>query len=67
MNAKSLSEIPGVSFNFSQNIEDNVEEAVTGVKGELAVKIFGDDLTTLESKGRRGPETALDNYRCRST
>ena len=47
---KELSEIPGVSFNFSQNIEDNVEEAVTGVKGELAVKLFGDDLNVLEKK-----------------
>jgi cobalt-zinc-cadmium resistance protein CzcA len=45
-----LGEIPGVSFNFSQNIEDNVEEAVTGVKGELAVKLFGDDLDVLEQK-----------------
>ena len=49
MNAE-LSEIPGVSFNFSQNIEDNVEEAVTGVKGELAVKMFGEDLDVLEKK-----------------
>ena len=49
MNAE-LAEIPGVTFNFSQNIEDNVEEAVTGVKGELAVKLFGDDLDTLEKK-----------------
>ncbi|HLK58365.1 MAG TPA: CusA/CzcA family heavy metal efflux RND transporter, partial [Chthonomonadaceae bacterium] len=47
MNAE-LGQIPGVSFNFSQNIEDNVEEAVTGIKGELAVKLFGDDLDTLE-------------------
>jgi cobalt-zinc-cadmium resistance protein CzcA len=45
-----LNEIPGVSFNFSQNIEDNVEEAVTGVKGELAVKLFGEDLNVLEKK-----------------
>ena len=45
-----LSGIPGVTFNFSQNIEDNVEEAVTGVKGELAVKLFGDDLSILEKK-----------------
>ena len=45
-----LKEIPGVTFNFSQIIEDNVEEAVTGVKGELAVKLFGDDLQTLEKK-----------------
>lgn len=49
MNAE-LAEIPGISFNFSQNIEDNVEEAVTGVKGELAVKLFGDDLDVLEKK-----------------
>ena len=49
MNAE-LAEIPGVSFNFSQNIEDNVEEAVTGIKGELAVKLFGDDLDVLEKK-----------------
>lgn len=48
MNAR-LSKIPGVSFNFSQVIEDNVEEAVTGIKGELAVKLFGDDLDKLES------------------
>ncbi len=49
MNAE-LATIPGVSFNFSQNIEDNVEEAVTGIKGELAVKLFGEDLAVLEQK-----------------
>lgn len=49
MNAE-LSHIPAISFNFSQNIQDNVEEAVTGVKGELAVKLFGDDLDLLEKK-----------------
>jgi cobalt-zinc-cadmium resistance protein CzcA len=49
MNAE-LSQIPGISFNFSQNIEDNVEEAVTGVKGELAVKLMGDDLDVLDKK-----------------
>jgi cobalt-zinc-cadmium resistance protein CzcA len=43
--------IPGVIWNFSQPISDNVEEAVSGVKGELAVKIYGDNLETLESKG----------------
>ena len=47
---KRLSEIPGVTFNFSQNIEDNVEEAITGVKGELALKVFGDDIDVLEQK-----------------
>jgi len=39
---------PGVDFNFSQNIEDNVEEAASGVKGENSVKLFGNDLDTLE-------------------
>jgi len=46
-----LQEIPGCDFNFSQVIEDNVEEALSGVKGELAIKIFGDDLKVLEQKG----------------
>jgi cobalt-zinc-cadmium resistance protein CzcA len=39
---------PGVDFNFSQNIEDNVEEAASGVKGENSVKLFGGDLRTLQ-------------------
>jgi cobalt-zinc-cadmium resistance protein CzcA len=39
---------PGVDFNFSQYIEDNVEEAASGVKGENSVKIYGPDLQTLE-------------------
>jgi heavy metal efflux system protein len=41
-------QFPGVDFNFSQNIEDNVEEAASGVKGENSVKLFGNDLETLE-------------------
>ena len=40
-------------WNFSQPIADNMEEAVSGVKGELAVKIYGTDLKLLEQKGRR--------------
>ena len=48
---RELDKIPGVGWNFSQPISDNVEEAVSGVKGELAVKIYGDDLKTLEEKG----------------
>jgi len=47
---RELEKIPGVIWNFSQPISDNVEEAVSGVKGELAVKIYGDDLKTLENK-----------------
>src|SRR6202166_1411002 len=46
----ALSRFPGVDWNFSQPISDNVEEAVSGVKGELAVKLFGPDLKTLEQK-----------------
>lgn len=42
--------IPGVPTNFSQVIEDNLEEALSGVKGEIAVKIFGPDLEILEGK-----------------
>jgi cobalt-zinc-cadmium resistance protein CzcA len=47
---RELVKMPGVIWNFSQPISDNVEEAVSGVKGELAVKIYGDDLKLLESK-----------------
>jgi cobalt-zinc-cadmium resistance protein CzcA len=47
---RELRQIPGVLWNFSQPISDNVEEAVSGVKGELAVKIYGDDLRLLEEK-----------------
>jgi heavy metal efflux system protein len=46
-----LDRIPGVLWNFSQPIADNMEEAVSGVKGELAIKVYGDDLRTLEDKG----------------
>jgi cobalt-zinc-cadmium resistance protein CzcA len=45
---RELSKTPGVLWNFSQPISDNMEEAVSGVKGELAVKIYGDDLKPLE-------------------
>jgi cobalt-zinc-cadmium resistance protein CzcA len=48
---RELEKIPGVFWGFSQPISDNLEEAVSGVKGALAVKIYGDDLKTLEGKG----------------
>jgi cobalt-zinc-cadmium resistance protein CzcA len=48
---RELEKTPGVIWNFSQPISDNVEEAVSGVKGELAVKLYGTDLRTLEQKG----------------
>ncbi|MGB2655711.1 MAG: efflux RND transporter permease subunit, partial [Candidatus Acidiferrum sp.] len=47
---RELEKIPGVTWGFSQPIEDNMEEAVSGVKGELAVKIYGDDLKLLDAK-----------------
>ena len=49
--SRELEKTPGVIWNFSQPISDNVEEAVSGVKGELAVKLYGTDLKTLEQKG----------------
>jgi cobalt-zinc-cadmium resistance protein CzcA len=45
-----LKDIPGVIFNFSQVIQDNVEEAMSGVKGENSIKLFGTDLKTMETK-----------------
>ena len=48
MNADLTAHYPGVEFNFSQYIEDNVEEAASGVKGANSVKLFGPDLATLE-------------------
>jgi len=47
---KKIQQIPGVPTNFSQVIQDNVEEALSGVKGEISVKIFGPDLEILEDK-----------------
>ena len=48
---RALQKYPGALWNFSQPIEDNVGETMTGTKGSLALKIFGDDLKTLEQKG----------------
>ncbi len=45
-----LEKFPGIAFNFSQNIQDNVEEAMSGVKGENSLKLFGDNIDTLASK-----------------
>ncbi|HTS88615.1 MAG TPA: CusA/CzcA family heavy metal efflux RND transporter [Gemmatimonadales bacterium] len=47
---RRLSTIPGIDLNFSQYIKDNVEEALSGVKGELVVKLFGPDLAVLQQK-----------------
>src|SRR5260370_34307749 len=48
MNAELTRKLPGVDWNFSQNIRDNVMEAMSGVKGDNSVKIFGPDLAELE-------------------
>src|SRR5580692_352722 len=50
---KALSIIPGVDYNFSQPIMDNVEEAVSGVKGSICVKIYGDSLDYMEDQSQR--------------
>ncbi|BBL74664.1 efflux RND transporter permease subunit [Methylomagnum ishizawai] len=46
---EALSAIPGVRFNFSQPIKDNVEEAVSGVRGKVVLKIYGSDLEKMRS------------------
>ncbi len=46
----ALAKYPGTVFNFSQNIQDNVEEAMSGVKGENSLKLFGDDFNVLGDK-----------------
>jgi cobalt-zinc-cadmium resistance protein CzcA len=45
----SLIEIPGIDFNFSQPIKDNVEEAVSGVRGQIVLKIFGTDIDAMRA------------------
>jgi cobalt-zinc-cadmium resistance protein CzcA len=48
---REITKLPGATWNFSQPIEDNVGETLTGTKGQLALKVFGNDLRTLEEKG----------------
>jgi heavy metal efflux system protein len=47
LSSKLTEDFPGIEFNFSQYIQDNVQEAVSGVKGENSIKLFGNDLQTL--------------------
>ncbi|MGN2248862.1 efflux RND transporter permease subunit [Frateuria sp. GZRe14] len=49
---KKLAAFPGIIFNYTQPAEDAVDEAETGLKSALAVKVFGPDLGTLETKGK---------------
>src|SRR5579872_3429302 len=53
---RELDKLPGATWNFSQPIEDNVGETLTGTKGQLALKIYGTDLRTLEDTGDRVSE-----------
>ncbi len=50
---QELSIFPGIRSNFSQVIQDNVEEAISGVKGEIAIKIFGSDLDILQNRANQ--------------
>jgi cobalt-zinc-cadmium resistance protein CzcA len=50
MQTELESKYPGIVFGFSQPISDNVQEAVSGVKGEMAIKVFGDDFSIIEQK-----------------
>jgi len=71
----SLSEIPGVRYNFSQPMKDNVEEAVSGVRGKVVLKVFGPDLAAMRTTLERAKDTLrsvpgivdLDLYRDAST
>jgi heavy metal efflux system protein len=49
---QALASLPGITTNFSQPIKDNVDEALAGVKGELAIKLFGRDIFVLEAKAK---------------
>ncbi len=53
MTERLIAAFPGVDFNFSQYIEDNVEEAASGVKGENSVKLYGGDLGVLEATANK--------------
>jgi cobalt-zinc-cadmium resistance protein CzcA len=48
---REIAKLPGATWNFSQPIEDNVGETLTGTKGQLALKVFGNDLRIIEQKG----------------
>ncbi|MEO8142933.1 MAG: efflux RND transporter permease subunit, partial [Betaproteobacteria bacterium] len=71
----SLTEIPGVRYNFSQPMKDNVEEAVSGVRGKVVLKLFGPDLALMRKTLEKAKDTLkavpgivdLDLYRDAST
>src|SRR6185503_1561407 len=59
---KKLQSFPGIIFNYTQPAEDAVDEAETGLKSALAVKVFGTDLDTLQQKGK-AIKRVLENVR----
>ena len=59
---KKLEAFPGIVFNYTQPAEDAVDEAETGLKSALAVKVFGSDLDTLQQKGK-AIKKVLENVR----
>jgi cobalt-zinc-cadmium resistance protein CzcA len=48
-----IAEIPGIEVNFSQPIRDNVNESISGQQGQIAVKLYGDDLTALQAQAEK--------------
>jgi len=59
MNANLMTRMPGLLYNFSQYIKDNMDETISGVKGELAIKVYGPDLTVLTQLGRKIRDTII--------
>lgn len=51
--SNALQKIPGVTYTFTQPMEMRLDETVTGIRGDVAIKIFGNDLNTLEDLGKR--------------
>ena len=56
MDAELERKLPGVDWNFSQNIRDNVMESLSGIKGDNSLKIVGPDLDKLQELGTQGQE-----------
>lgn len=54
--SKNLGEIPGIEFNFSQPIRDNVADNISGQPGQIALKIYGDDVNQLETLGQQAKD-----------
>jgi heavy metal efflux system protein len=50
---KELSQIPGIAYNFTQPMAMRIDETISGVKADLAVKVFGDDFSTLDGLGQQ--------------